>query len=352
MYFCCRTEQYRCAEVFMPLYQIYKENRLDSETKYFQLAKAIKKSIEKGELKKSDRLPSITELCRNLNLGKETVLKAIDLLKTEGLIIAVHGKGFYIEKTHQAREFRLFVLFDEFSPYKKKLYNSMLEGLKGKGEIQIFFHHYNPKIFKKLIVENRGNFTHYIIMPFPSSKITRSMDVLPRDKLYVLDRNEIIPDSIPAVYQDYEQDVYKGFSSLKSQLKKYEKIILVFSTHLNHPASIVKGFERICADIGVDYEVVEKLSSSRIKRKQAWFVIEDNDLVDMVEIAQNRQWKIGKDLGIISYNDTAIKRIAAGGITTLSTDFSDMGKMIMKMIISGKDSQLRSRGKIIERGSI
>jgi DNA-binding transcriptional MocR family regulator len=46
----------------MSIYQIYKEDKFGSETKYIQLINAIKKAIEKGELKKLDRLPSNTSL--------------------------------------------------------------------------------------------------------------------------------------------------------------------------------------------------------------------------------------------------------------------------------------------------
>ena len=36
--------------------------------------------------------------------------------------------------------------------------------------------------------------------------------------------------------------------------------------------------------------------------------------------------EIGTDIGIISYNYTALKQIAANGITTISTNFKDMGQ--------------------------
>ena len=336
----------------MSLYQMYKENEFGGEAKYIQLINAIKKAIEKGDLKKSDQLPSITDLRQNLGLGKETILKAIDLLKKEGVITAVHGKGFFVDKTRLKREYRLFILFDEFTAYKKSLYHSMLEGLKGKGEVQVFFHHYNPTVFHKLITDNQGSFTHYIIMPFPNGQVLESLDSVPRDKLYILDRNEVIPETVPAVFQDHEQDVYEGFWGVKEHLKRYEKLFLVFPSHLNHPASIVKGFERVCGEIEIPCLIVERVNPSQMQQKQAWFVIEDNDLVELVEVIQNRQWKIGKDLGVISYNDTPMKRIVAGGITTLSTDFFEMGKRMIKMILSGKDSQIRSLGKIIDRGSM
>lgn len=336
----------------MSLYQIYKENEFGGEPKYIHLSKSIKRSIEKGILKKSDRLPSITELQRNLNLGKDTILKAIDLLKSEGIITAVHGKGFFVSKTQIVGEYRLFVLFDEFTAYKKSLYYAMLESLKGKGEIELFFHHCNLDIFNKLLSGHKGEYTHYIIMPVPDKQIVKSLDVLPQDKLYLLDRDEFISENIPAVFQDYEKDVYDGFLSIQKQLKRYEKIYLVFPPNLNLPLSVVRGFERACIGIGIDSEVIGKVRSEDIKKGQAWFVIEDDDLVDIVELVQKRKWVIGKDLGLISYNETPMKRIAAGGITTLSTDFSVMGKMIMKMIFSGKDNQLRCVGKITDRGSL
>lgn len=334
------------------LYQIYKENEFGGEAKYIQLVNAIKKAIEKGALKKSDRLPSITDLRHNLGVGKETILKAIDLLKKEGVITAVQGKGFFVEKTRLAREYRLFVLFDEFTAYKKNLYYSMLEGLKGKGEVQIFFHHYNPTIFKKLITDHQGSFTHYIIMPFPDDQVMKSLKKIPADKLYVLDRSEVIPQAVPAVFQDHEQDVYEGLRSIKDKLKGYNELVLVYPAHLHHPVTIVEGFKRACGEMHIRSQMVDKVNPSQIQQGQAWFVIEDNDLVAVVEVIQTRGWKIGKDLGVLSYNDTAMKRIAAGGITTLSTDFTEMGKIMIRMILSGKDQKIRCLGTIIDRGSL
>jgi DNA-binding transcriptional regulator YhcF (GntR family) len=336
----------------MTLYQIYKNNVVDGVAKYIKLANAIRLAIEKGFLQKSDRLPSIAEFKENLDLGKESILKAIDLLKEEGVVRAVHGKGFYIKNTRLKTPYRLFVLFDEFSEYKKLLYHAMLDGLKKRGELQLFFHHYNPTQFCNLMKDNLGQFTHYLVMPFPHKCILEALEAVPREKLFILDRNEVLPSEIPAVYQNYEQDVYEGFLGIKQRLRNYSKLVLVFPPHLNHPLSITKGFKQICRDLGLEYEIIDRVDSHNIKKGQAWFVIEDDDLVKVVEEAQVKNWQMGKDLGIVSYNDTAMKRIAAGGITTLSTNFELMGRIMVQMIMSGEKQQLRSIGKIIDRGSL
>jgi DNA-binding LacI/PurR family transcriptional regulator len=41
---------------------------------------------------------------------------------------------------------------------------------------------------------------------------------------------------------------------------------------------------------------------------------------------------LGQDIGIISYNDTPLEEILAGGITTLSADFTQMGKTTAALI--------------------
>ncbi|WP_332913348.1 substrate-binding domain-containing protein [Algoriphagus boritolerans] len=48
-------------------------------------------------------------------------------------------------------------------------------------------------------------------------------------------------------------------------------------------------------------------------------------------------FKLGRDIGVISYNDTPLKEILADGITTISTDFHQMGKTIAEQILGTED---------------
>ena len=65
---------------------------------------------------------------------------------------------------------------------------------------------------------------------------------------------------------------------------------------------------------------------------EVYIVVRDNDLADALKQADRQQLVAGRDIGIISYNDTPLKEILAGGITTLSTDFSQMGKTMATLI--------------------
>ena len=42
---------------------------------------------------------------------------------------------------------------------------------------------------------------------------------------------------------------------------------------------------------------------------------------------------MGKEVGVVSYNETPLKKIILNGITTISTDFQMMGEKAAQMIL-------------------
>jgi DNA-binding LacI/PurR family transcriptional regulator len=52
----------------------------------------------------------------------------------------------------------------------------------------------------------------------------------------------------------------------------------------------------------------------------------EDDLVILLDMLQQTNFKVGKDIGIISYNETPLKRFIFNGITTISTNFKQMGE--------------------------
>jgi DNA-binding LacI/PurR family transcriptional regulator len=47
-----------------------------------------------------------------------------------------------------------------------------------------------------------------------------------------------------------------------------------------------------------------------------------------------KQLVVGRDVGVISYNETPLKKIILNGITTISTDFKMMGEQAAQLILS------------------
>ena len=70
---------------------------LDSDISlYAQLVGIIKRNISTGVLAVGDLLPSEAELCRALNISRNTVRQAIGELEDEGLVVRKRGRGTFV----------------------------------------------------------------------------------------------------------------------------------------------------------------------------------------------------------------------------------------------------------------
>lgn len=75
--------------------------------KYLQSIK-FHATLDAGRLNRGDRIPSLTEVCKAFSLSRDTVLLAYNELKSLGVIHAVPGKGYYVERTDLRPETECF----------------------------------------------------------------------------------------------------------------------------------------------------------------------------------------------------------------------------------------------------
>lgn len=83
------------------MYSFYDEkfNQLDKKASSFiyeQIYKILKHKIVIGELRPNDKLPSEYELSKIYRINRNTIRKAIEKLRHEGLIYTVKGKGSFV----------------------------------------------------------------------------------------------------------------------------------------------------------------------------------------------------------------------------------------------------------------
>ena len=63
---------------------------------YRQLAETLRAEITSGRLAPGDRLPSEAELMERYGLARATIRQALQILRSEGLIVAEHGRGVFV----------------------------------------------------------------------------------------------------------------------------------------------------------------------------------------------------------------------------------------------------------------
>ena len=319
--------------------------------KYRQIINSVCMAIEQGILRKGDKIASINQICGELSLSRDTVMLAFNELRSRGIVITVPGKGYYIEKTDLNFDRQVFLLFDELNVFKEDLYTSFLERLDNRINVDIYFHHFNYHVYKELIESSVGKYSAYIIMPATFNNSIEVVRQLPSDKVYILDR--LKPDlyEYPVIYQDFEQDVYDGMMAGKELFCKYQKLIMVFPGG-KEPEERVNGFNRFCDQWNLEAEVIRSVEKRNVQKGEAYIVVSDRNLVRIVKSAADMNLQLGKDVGLVSFNDTMLKEVVAGGITTISTDFIQMGKTLADMILNHKNIKTRNPSKLIVRKSL
>ncbi len=320
--------------------------------KYRQIIDSISQSVKDGILLKGDKIPSLKQLCKQYNLSQDTVLMAYNELKSRGIITSSIGKGYFIANTEVESRHKVFLLFDKLTAYKETLYVNLKDTLKGKGTVQIFFHHNNPKVFLSLINSALGEYSEFVIMPVDDQDCLLILDQLPKNKVFILDQGRSLTRSkFPYVCQDFERDIYRIFREHETRIKNFNRMVLVTKNTRLHLKEIIRGFKDFCKQLPIGYLVINQLENFEIQEGDIFVVVDDRDLVPLVKQAQEKKLALGSEVGIISYNEIPIKEIIAGGLTTISTDFARMGQSMAAMILSGKKERIDNPFILTQRNS-
>lgn len=319
--------------------------------KYKQIVGSIEDAIVKRMLKKGDKLPSLNSIKHQHALSRDTVLTAFNELKTRGIVQSIVGKGYYVISEDIDVSQKIFLLFDEFNSFKEDLYNSFLAGLGASVQVDIFFHHFNLEVFNKLINDNVGDYSNYVIMPANLKGAETVIKRLPNDKVYILDQMPSELMEYPSIYQNFKKDVYEGLLAGRKQIKNYKKVILLYDKE-RQPLGILEGFNLFCNDYAIQNEVIETLSNRVLSKGELYILLDDKNLIRIIKRTKEQNFKLVKDLGIISYNDTLLKEVVEGGVTTISTDFTLMGERLAKMILNKEFAQVENPNSLIIRKSL
>lgn len=310
--------------------------------KYLQLANSILKGIEEGKIDKDYILPSINNLSYELDISRNTAEKAYKHLKMMDIIHSVPGKGYFIYKTDIKTPLKVFLIFNKLSVHKKLIYDSFSTALGGNTIIDFYIYNNDFALFKKLILERKTNYSYYVIIPHfleGGENAYKVINTLPKEKLILMSQMlKYVDGSFGAIYEDFEKDIYRSLSAANESLKKYDSINIIFPEYTYHPRAILNGFYQFCQDFAFQYEVIKKPELLTIQPHTVYISLMEDDLVTLIKKILETRLEVGKDVGIISYNETPIKQIILNGITTISADFKMMGEKAAQMILekSGK----------------
>ena len=311
--------------------------------KYLQLTNSILKAIETGKIRKNDLMPSINELSYELEISRDTAEKGYKYLKKMGVLGSVPGKGYFIQNTDFHQTLKIFLLFNKLSAHKKILYDALIASLGEYAVVDFYIYNNDFGLFKKLVGDLKEDYSHYVIIPHFLEGGERAPDIinsLPKDKLLVLDKKiPGITGEFAAVYQNFGQDIYSALEKAREQLSKYHTIKIIFPSHTYQPLEILQGCSRFCQEYAFSYKVVHSIADEPIGEGEVYINLMEEDLVVLIERIISLKLAVGREVGVISYNETPLKKIILDGITTISTDFREMGIMAARQILDNTHLQ-------------
>ncbi len=328
---------------------------------YKQVIAQIEQKIISGDFPPGFQLPSMNKLAANLDVSKETIKKAYSILRDKGVIEPKQGKGFYVRGINEDRPPRILLLFDKLSSYKQVLFQSFTDKIGESAEITIQIHYQNLDVFEFFIDESVDNYDYYVVTPhFPldSSSQKRMLKLLKRfpfRKLILLDRKvDKLTGNYGSVYQDFSNDIANILLEEIDTFKKFSKLHVLVMPNSLYGKEIKQGLEKCCAEHSLPLEFHSKIDESVIKPKEVYLMLNsqhDDGLLKFSRIAFEMGLGIGEDIKLISYNDSPINELILNGLTTVSTDFEQMGEIAAQMILEGKLSKEKCDFRMIRRAT-
>ena len=312
---------------------------------YKQLVEQFEESIRSGKLKPGEQVPSMNHFSMQMGISKETVKKAYGILSEKGLLVPKQGKGFYAAESYLDSKPKVLVLFDKLSIYKEVLYNSLAEELGEHADLTILTHNQNIELFTYYLDTYLDKFDYYVISPhFPLDKASQQAAVklisrVPNRKLIMVDHwMQNYQGNYGAVYQDFENDVYEGLKQGLDKLKTTSCLKVVTLPSSLYGSMVTRGVDRFVQEFNIPVSYSDSVVDE-ILPNETYLILSsqlDSGLAAFARKIKEQNLEVGKDVFVISYNEFDLNEVVLNGLTTISTDFKQMGRTAAQMIISKK----------------
>ncbi|MBA0883886.1 GntR family transcriptional regulator [Flavobacterium undicola] len=325
--------------------------------KHRQIINSVLSATTIGSLKLNDKLPSVNELAIDCNISRDTVVRAYTFLKENDIIDSVPGKGYYIKSITNTYKAKVFLLFNSLSPQMKKIYDAFAEALQDRANIDFYIYQNDYNQFKNHILDNNSKeYTHYVLDANFEDKdyIDFIKNEVPVDKLILLNgSSEELEEEVACIYQNLETDFFQALEELESHWRKYKGIKLVLPKNNNMPNEIRQSFEKFCLQYNYNFGIVEDLNNEKLEQNIVYVDFDDDvSLVNLIKKISSTNFVLGKDIGLLSYDDNPLKELLAGGITVISRVFEKIGYQLADIILNKESKQLLEPLNVIVRKSL
>ena len=322
----------------------------DSQSKVKALVDQVSAGIMRGELAVGDDLPSINAMARARGVSRDTVFKAYRELKERGVIDATPAKGYFVKDEVN----NVLLLLDTFSPFKDVLYQEFTNSLpQEKYKVDVMFHQYNERLFDTIIRDSAGRYSHYLVMNFSDAHFSPQLESIQRNRLMLLDFGDFGRTEPACACQNFDTAFYDALRAAADRFARYRRVAMVFPEEARHPYSSQLFFRKFCQDNGLSGSILNRrIRPEDVEPGTAYLTVEQKDLVNILKGVKLKGLKLGKEVGLLAYNDIPLYGVIEDGITAISVDFGEMGRLAAKFVGTGEAIRTVLPTRLILRSSL
>ena len=321
-------------------------------SKHDQIVNGIIESIDSKVLVKGNQLPSVNQMVGELGFARKTIVKAYSDLRDRGIIESRKRLGYFVLNDHTEQTAKVALILYAFHTFQEIFYNTFRASLGEGIQLDIFFHHNNPAIFETILENISNQYGMYVIAPIVEKKSRDLLLEMPAHKLLLIDRHLALGDDYSYVAQSFETPAYKALVELLPAIQRFKQFVLFFKKKSDYPKGVLNAFQRFCKDYDINGEIQEAYTPKTVQKDTAYFTINDTELWELLKDITDLKYKIGQEVGVLSHNDSTVKEVICGGITTFSTDFRLMAQKAADFVLKRGAIQETIPSTLVRRVSL
>jgi len=321
-------------------------------TKQERILQGIKSALEDDTISYGDQLPSVNKMAKEIGVARETVVKAYKVLRDRGIVKSKHGVGYYISTIDTAQQMSVALVLYGFQTFQQTFYNTFRKSLGKNHNIDVFFHHNNPSIYKSILNQIQGKYGYYVLAPIENYSIDEMNVVSSLGRTLIIDRFQDFGNDVSYITQEFKNSSRSVLDLLESRIKDFDKLVLFFKSSADYPEGIRTAVVEFCQANDIPLEIQEDYELGSVEKSNLYLTVGDADLWSLLKDCKTNKFNLGSDVGVLSHNDSPVKEIIEDGITTFSTDFSVMAEMAAEHILSKQKIRKVIPTKLIRRKSL
>ena len=337
---------------------IIRINKQDNTPLYRQICQQVRQQIRDGQLQPGQLLPSLNQLAIMLDISRETTKKAYNQLLREGLLIAQQGKGIFVAGRRETDKKEILLILDKQSVYNQILVQAFQDTLQDSVHITILLHSQNLDVLEYYLNQHLDRYDYYVISPhFPldarsQARAAKLLRRIPNRKLIMVDNwIQDVPGNYGVVYQDFRHDAYEGLSEGKADMGSQLKVMVLPQSLYGQ--IILESVYDFARENGVEVSVSGTVPE-HLEKGDVVLVLNsqlDSGLALLARRIGELGLQPGRDVRIIAYNEFPLNEVVLGGLTTLSTDFAEMGRQAARMVLSDTLCKVHNPFHLVRRST-